>query len=346
MQVNSNDLRDICRVGRDVLQVGDVEAFQRRTLALLEESLGSDKGNFFLTRLPDRRIDFHEVRSRGVEKRYFRLYRRYYRTLDPFARRDLETAPTVMTTEDVVSYRNFVRTEYYNDFLKPQSIHHQMVIHLRAGRRLLGAVALFRPRTRREFTARERIKAEMIAPYLLGGLEKAAHRESSRLQERLLHVLSEDLPYKGVLILDPSMQLVYSNGAALDILAFLRRGGASSAGRLLPREIEARCRPLLTTAGPDPGCRTNGEGRATCDIADTRTGQRISLLLRPIPDAGRTLLLVGLQPEASWRASAGDFESTGSHPARSMWPHWPRTASKTRRSPSGSSSACTPWTTT
>ncbi|MGD8387400.1 MAG: helix-turn-helix transcriptional regulator [Desulfobacteraceae bacterium] len=297
VQDNSDDLKDICKVGREVLQPSDVEAFQLRTLALLEQTLGSDKGNFFLTRLPDCRIDYKEVRTRGVEERYFRLYRRYYRKLDPFAKRDLETTPTVMTTEDVVSYRNLVRTEYYNDFLKPQSIHHQMVIHLRVGRRLLGAVALFRSRSRREFTDRERGKAEMIAPYLLGGLEKAAHCESSRLQKEILHMLSRDLPYQGVLILDPSMQLVYHNDSALDILAFLRRGETPSAGRLLPREIELRCERLLTGTDPDADRLINDGDRSSCDIADPRTGQRVSLLFRLIPDPDRTLLLVGLRPE-------------------------------------------------
>ncbi|MBW1804319.1 MAG: hypothetical protein JRJ85_26745, partial [Deltaproteobacteria bacterium] len=146
VELTIQDFRDVLWVNNCAAEFSTVNQLRTEVLHLLRKTLKAEKGNFFLLPGTNPQADFYRVISLGVEERAVRLYQRYYYQLDPFAMTVGPSDPTVVTTDDVVIFKNFVRTEYYNDFLKPQSIHHQMTFYLKNKHRLLGVVTLFRSR--------------------------------------------------------------------------------------------------------------------------------------------------------------------------------------------------------
>jgi DNA-binding CsgD family transcriptional regulator len=165
------DLNDVLWVSRTALECNKVDELRNVVLGLLEKIFKTDKGNFFLTHSSGQLI-LDNVVKLAIEDKAINKYREYYYRLDPFFKRLILPSPIILTTEQLISYFDFEKSEYYNDFLKLQSIHYQMTISLRSTRQTLGLVALFRSRNEVNFSLQEKKKAELMAPYLASALEK------------------------------------------------------------------------------------------------------------------------------------------------------------------------------
>jgi DNA-binding CsgD family transcriptional regulator len=294
-ELTTQDFKDVLHVAHKAAQPDTVDGFRRETLHLLEKTLKAEKGNFFL--IPDTGpyIDFNGVVTSGIEEKALGLYRRYYNHLDPFAKRLTPESPAVIATQDIVSFKNFVRTEYYNDFLKPQSIHHQMTVYLRCRDRSLGTVALFRSRHGSRFSARDKAKAGLLVAPLAGSLEKSLAVEKLKKRECIIDTIVPDLPYKGIVILDPFLRPVYHNENALGILDSLKPSGKGSPGflGLLPKSISKPCKDLTAEA------ESKGPSQGTprfLTLESPHTGQQVKILMRRFVSREQVFLLLGLEP--------------------------------------------------
>ena len=133
-----------------------------------------------------------------------------------------EDSPVLITSE-IISFKKLMRTEYYNDFLRPQSIHDQMVIYMKSGDRLLGLAALFRPQKDTGFSPVDKAKAGLMAPYLTAALEKTIVSEENFARECIISSIVSNLPFKGIIVLDQSLEPIYQNENATSILYNLHR---------------------------------------------------------------------------------------------------------------------------
>ncbi|MCB2227778.1 MAG: helix-turn-helix transcriptional regulator [Desulfarculaceae bacterium] len=104
-------------------------------------------------------------------------------------------------------------TEYYNDFLRPQKIHHKLVVNLVAERELFGRVVLTRPRRSNSFTSKEILTVRTIVPYLAHALAHNNLRRKIKLKGTVLEYIEKQSSI-GMLLLDESLQIVYSNEKA------------------------------------------------------------------------------------------------------------------------------------
>jgi len=281
---------------------GDVDEVRRECLLFFERHLGAEKSNFFMAEAPEKPVSFLRIVNRGIEDGALHRYRRYYWRIDPFYKAFSEKRPAeisdVLTTEDIVSYKNLTRTEYYNDFLRPQSIHHQMTIHLKTGFQVLGVVALFRSRRAERFSAREKLQAVSAAPHISGALRTAILSEKQRALESVICSLVPDLPAQGILILDRFLDPVYKDESAEGILSALEGPGGDEAspGRSFHKEIYTHCRRLLETFGKE-----SAKPRETSfELLSTGSRQRVSVRIRLLADPkSAPLFLLFLNPEES-----------------------------------------------
>ncbi len=236
--------------------LNDVDEMRHETLAFFETHLGAEKGNFFMAEAPDRPVSFMRIVKRGIEDRALRNYRSYYWKLDPFYLNFAEQIPEgafdVLTTEDIVSFRDLTRTEYYNDFLKPQSIHHQMTIHLKSGRQLLGVVALFRSRRAGGFSVRNKCRALAVAPYLSGALKMALASEISHALESALPAIIREQPRDGLVILDRFLNPVYTNERAMRLLSGLTTPNIDPGFGGFQKAVSGACKEALAARGNNP----------------------------------------------------------------------------------------------
>ena len=195
-ELNNRDLRDVLDLGRTVLECRDPDELRRVALELMERSFGCDSANFFLTRRNGSKLDLAEVIARGVTREKLHLFREYYYQFDPFLRHFPPTAP-VLTMDQVIPPGRLLESEYYNDFLKPQGIHHQLTMFVKVNGRAAGVIALFRSRKRRNFSRADMMKADLCLSYLAGALEKVMLAETAGREQRAAEALASGLPLPG-----------------------------------------------------------------------------------------------------------------------------------------------------
>lgn len=286
---------------RELFACGGVDELRQESLVFFEKNLGAEKSNFFMAEAPDKPVSFMRIVNRGIEETALLHYRRYYWQIDPFYRKFAEQKPgeisDVLTTEDIVSYRNFTRTEYYNDFLKPQSIHHQMTLHLRSGMQMLGVVALFKSRRAGGFSARDKSKALTTVPYLSGALKTALASEKRNALESTLSALMPELSYKGVVILDRFLDPVFMDERAASLLSCMRdaeRACGSGFGALW-KEISGHCKKLLAERRKK---EDSGASELLFELLSGGAGQKVSVRVRLVYDRrSGPLFLLLLNPE-------------------------------------------------
>jgi DNA-binding CsgD family transcriptional regulator len=277
---------------RDLFTLDDVDEVRRESLLFFERHLGAEKGNFFMAESPDKPVSFMRIVQRGIDNGALHHYRRYYWRIDPFYRIFASQKPhgvlDVLTTEDIVPFRELTRTEYYNDFLRPQSIHHQMTIHLKSDKQVLGVVALFRSRRARGFSARDKSRALAAAPFLSGALKGALASEKSRALESVLPAILREKPWEGLVVLDRFLNPVYTDGQAERLLSGLKADGEGATS--LQKAVSGPCKKMLAARERHTG-PLEREGRV--DLGSDGPGPRIRLRLRLAddPESGPLFLL-------------------------------------------------------
>ncbi len=248
MHLRERDFRDILLVSRTALECGQVDELRREVLRLLEQVFKVENSNFFLTCGPDQKISLDHVINRGIEDKFLSLFGQYYYRLDPFYQETFPLHSNVITTEQVIPLKDLIHSEYYNDFLKLQSIHYEMVIYLKSGDKKLGVIALFRPKNAATFSFEEKTKAELMVPYLVGALEKTLVLEQFMKSEGRKESSSQDLPNKGILILDENLKPIYQNEEAIQISSILSQAKEGREklvdGNGLPRKLYLHCLEL------------------------------------------------------------------------------------------------------
>jgi DNA-binding CsgD family transcriptional regulator len=276
----SQDLMDVIKIGRTALECDQIDDLRKEALKRLEEAFHVDRSNFFLSRqYPSPRLDLDHVISQGVEQKYLTLFRQHYYKMDPFLK-TIDVPKAIVTTGSIISNKDLTRSEYFNDFLKPQSIYNQMVIYLRSRGQLLGCLALFRSEHERDFSHSEKAKGELIAAFLGGALERSIFTGKITKSEEIINSICQDLPYKGILVLDESLEPVYINEEAKKTISYLAEEKElwDNSVLPLPKELYIRCKQLTEDS------KRIGETAANIavNILNKSTGQAISVNLRMI----------------------------------------------------------------
>jgi DNA-binding CsgD family transcriptional regulator len=172
-----------------------------------------------------------------------RKYLDYYYQFDPMSpSRNANLGKGVLRYNDIISYSEFVRTEYYNDFLAPQPIHFGMILYLKSHSRLLGRISIFRPRRDTNFSEREVIIARRIAPHVSFALENAKMYEKMKEERDFFRIIDQCSLY-GILILNERIEPIFSNQRAREFIELLRDKGKLIED-LFPPEVKEDCLQL------------------------------------------------------------------------------------------------------
>jgi DNA-binding CsgD family transcriptional regulator len=164
----------------------------------------------------------------GLDPTWGRAYEQYYKRCDP-RRVRIQALPagSVFVGSALVDDRQLVRSEFYNEFLRPQGFFHIVGGVPLENDDLVAVVRVIRPRTAQAFGRREAALIHRLMPHLSRVL---------RLQQRLTVAAARrdeaaevlDWFPTGVLLLDASGRVVAANRVAEEILASgdgLRVGG-------------------------------------------------------------------------------------------------------------------------
>ncbi|HZZ86797.1 MAG TPA: hypothetical protein VFE13_00550 [Caulobacteraceae bacterium] len=188
----------------------------------------------------------------------------YYATVNPFVRpdpvRDAEPWPlTVVTDEDFFPKEEFVGTEYFNDFLRPQEIHAVCIVRLARRNGVQTTVNLTRPARLPQFGAADIGVARRLQPHLIRALKVSqAIDHGARMAAHMAEAL--DRSSQAVFLLDQSGAIRHANREAERLLA--EATALCSLGGQLSAVPVAATRTLehlvLRAASRDPAVRSGG----------------------------------------------------------------------------------------
>lgn len=278
--LKSQDMLDVIKIVRTALECDQIDDLRKEVLKPLVEAFHVERCNFFLFRpYTSPRLDLGNVITQGIDQKYLDLFRQHYYKMDPFLKA-ISASETVMTTSSIISNKDMIRSEYFNDFLKPQCIYKQMVILLKSRGQLCGTLALFRSEHEQDFSRFEKAKGELISSSLGGALEKSIFIEKITKSEKIMSSFCTDLPYKGILILDQSIDPVYINEEAMETISYFvgKNEPSEKSAFALPMELYVQCRQFMESL------KLNGETATSREVKllNASSGKTISANFRMI----------------------------------------------------------------
>ncbi len=295
----TQDLMEVLMVSRTALECNTVEELIPELLRHLEGIFKTGNSTFFFALHLAQTLNLDRVITRGIEDNFLIQFRDYYHRQDPFLKGLQLSGASVLTTEQLISFKDLTRCEYYNDFLRPQKIHHQMSIFLRSDQRILGIVSLFRPQTANRFSSLDMVKADLMAPYLSGALEKSMISQKMVERKSFIDSIVASLPHEGIIVLDASLDPVYQDKKASQVISHWNRskkpGQAFSAS--LPEEVYRCCRRLLASAERK---RFSEPVQHRFDLLHPGGEQKVSIYVRLITrPPNRPLLFLCINPQVN-----------------------------------------------
>jgi DNA-binding CsgD family transcriptional regulator/PAS domain-containing protein len=201
-------------------------------------------------------------------------YFEYYAQVNPFFIED-QVGPNanwplrVVTDEDLFRKEDFVRTEYYNDFLRPQDIHSCAIVRLARHNNLETTLNLSRPFGRGQFTKEDISVAGLLQPHVVRALKI---NQSLGLRTQVTAHLADVLDQSphGLFLLDATGAIQHANREAERLLA--AADGLCSVGGQLSAALRGAASTLeqliRRAASPDLTLRSGGSMSITTPLRD------------------------------------------------------------------------------
>jgi DNA-binding CsgD family transcriptional regulator len=224
-----------------------METLQRETLALAERSFGARSSIYVQISQKHKKIQLTEGVEHGVPEGALARWCSEYHSIDPFMQRYLTRLATqpgsVIVSSEVINHKEYISTPFYNDFMKPQSIYHVMIIGLKSDdNKPVGIYGLHRSIHAPAFSAREVTKANLLVPHLKGAFQRVMAQEVLHKSRWLTELFAASLANDGVAVLDHGMQPLFVSQKARQVL-----GGSGAA---LPDNFLRQCSNSLCQQFP------------------------------------------------------------------------------------------------
>jgi DNA-binding CsgD family transcriptional regulator len=246
--LESRDLSDVISIGHAAFECREIDELRTEILNRVRKVFHAERGVFFRAyTYPLPRVEVHNLITQGIEEDALAAYQRYFFERDPFLKRSLLGSQAIGTGENLIPLEQLEQSDYYHEFLKPQSIYHQLVFFLRTERRLLGLLAIFRSKQEHEFSPYELAKAELAVPYISCAYERLTLEKRITETKEIINSICRDHAGKGIVALDESLEPIYMNEAANKALHSLREREDPSGDSLsaLPDILQFRCRKMM-----------------------------------------------------------------------------------------------------
>ncbi len=190
---------------------------------------------------------FHDPVYVNIDPSYIDKFRDSFANIDPFPPAALrgyqEGAGHAFSSAALINMEEFSGTDFYRSFLKPQGIYHMLIVVIARDDKPFAFLGIHRGIDQPAFSADEVELANQLGPYLSSVADRVHMADELALYKRTVETLSYGLMNKGVLILDPSMRLIYANEYAG--LAMADCDDFDSDTRRFPDVIAQACQSLL-----------------------------------------------------------------------------------------------------
>jgi DNA-binding CsgD family transcriptional regulator len=206
----------------------DIESFIGTICPPMMQIFCSECTTFHIVKGYPRNIAIGESRSfirdcsNLVEDTYYpTLYKQGLYHQSPLLKEALSSPKPVLKLEDLLSQKEWERSVFYNDFIRPQ--HHlywELFLPLRWKNNLKGIITLWRSRNQPDFEVNDILKSEILAPHL----SLAIHNLSRIIKIGCLEkqpLANNNVSNEGLILLDKKLKPIYSNVVAREICIYL-----------------------------------------------------------------------------------------------------------------------------
>lgn len=173
----------------------------------------------------------------------------------------------VHLADELFSERDLVKTEFFNDFARPNGIYRPMGAMLRLGRDAFGTVATNRPADKKVLEESDKPKLERLLPHMRRALQLRLSQRRNPPHAQI-HAAALDALAFGVVVCDAAGRIVLAN-AAVEALsragAGITLGGRGKGlGAVVPAETRALAALVNDAARGGPGGVIRLTGRDGC----------------------------------------------------------------------------------
>jgi DNA-binding CsgD family transcriptional regulator len=256
-RLTSKDYREVLNLVYLANRCEDVESFIDTLFPSIMQAFNTECATFHLVEGYPNHIHIGESRSRKTygsglhEDNYFcPLYKGSFYQHSPLLQAALSSPKIVLKIGETISFRDWERSLFYNEFIRSQHLYWELFLALRWKNNLEGVITLWRPKSRPDYEDREVLKAEMLSSHF--GVAIHNIRLISQIGRRESHSLSADeVNSKGILCLDHKFNPSFFNAKAEGIcqqLASRTPPDASNPGKgefQVPTCVVKECSDLL-----------------------------------------------------------------------------------------------------
>ena len=222
-RVTGKDYLDILNLVYLANRCEDIESFIDTLFPSIIQVFHAEYITFQLIRGYPSHIEIVESRSfksdnhNLYEEEYYPiLYKDSFYQHSPLLTEALSSSKIALKIGDSISFRDWERSVFYNDFMKPRYLYRELFLALRWKNNLEGMITLWRSKKQPDYEDRDISKAEMLAPHLVVTMRNI--RLMSQVNKWEKHLLSADeANSEGLLWLDHKFTPYFFNAKARDI---------------------------------------------------------------------------------------------------------------------------------
>lgn len=216
-------MRNLLAVGEASCNARSMKELCSDSLRLMESTINASSCVYFdITQSPDG-LQFNERESRGVPEQAPKLWREEYQPVDPFVLTMIQQAtngnPLALASHELIEHNDYINSDFYNTFLKPQSIYHVLVAGLMRHEKLVGLMGFHRPVGATPFSRRDITLTTLAAPQIAAAAENLRSADVAKTEAWIVDTLMEAIPYQGIAVLDEKLNVIYISDIARDLLS-------------------------------------------------------------------------------------------------------------------------------
>ena len=222
-RLTRKDYRDILDLIYLANRCEDVESFINTLFPSIMQVFHAECATFQLIKGYPQHTEIVESRSFRTDNRnlyedkfYPILYKGSFYQYSPLLKQAISSPKTILKFGDSISFRDWERSDFYNNFMLPQHLYWELFLTLRWKNKLEGMVTLWRPKNQLDYEDREVVKAAMLAPHFGVAVHNICLISQINAWEN--HSLSADeANSEGLLWLDHKFTPSFFNAEARDI---------------------------------------------------------------------------------------------------------------------------------
>jgi DNA-binding CsgD family transcriptional regulator len=207
-RLTSKDYREVLNLVYLANRCEDVESFIDALFPSIMQAFNTECATFQLIKGYPRHINIVESRSfksgghtLQEDKYYPVLYKDSFYRHSPLLKEAISSPKTVLKFGESISFQDWERSDFYNNFMLPQNLYWELFLTLRWKNNLEGMITLWRSKKQPDYEDKEVLKAARLASHLGVTIHNICLISQINTQES--HFLSADeANSEGLLCLD------------------------------------------------------------------------------------------------------------------------------------------------